>query len=545
MVNTLTVPHGRTRAEYAVMEPAQVRHPDGRIELTDASSVHGSQYFNHELAPVPIEKRTWSTYNYFALWMGMAHNIPSYLLASGLIAIGMNWAQAFLTITLGNLIVLIPMLLNSHAGTKYGIPFPIFARAFYGIRGANLAALLRAFIACGWFGIQTWVGGQAIFVILGKLIGPEWINAAEVFGQPWTMWLGFLVFWAFQMAIIWRGIDAVRKFENWTAPLVTVGFLILLIWVLVKAGGLGPIFSQPSQLGWGADFWKIFAPSLMGMIAFWATLSLNMPDFTRFGSSQRKQAMGQILGLPTTMSFMAIVSIMITSGGIVIYGEAIWDPVELASRFDSPLVVVLALFGLGLATVSANLAANVVSPSYDFSNAFPKRINFRVGGLITGVIGIAIQPWRLISDPNIYIFAWLNFYGGVLAAVAGVLVAGYWAQTRTRLHLADLYADGPRGRYWFTGGWNWRALVATAVGAVLAVGGAYSAPGEGPFPSDGLIPLFRMFYDYSWLVGLVAAFLVFLAFSLPTSRDADMHIPQEETSERNRASRPDPAAVDG
>jgi NCS1 family nucleobase:cation symporter-1 len=527
------------------MEPAQVRHPDGRIELADATSVHGSQYFNQELAPVPMEKRTWSTYNYFALWMGMAHNIPSYLLASGLIAIGMNWAQAFLTITLGNLIVLLPMLLNSHAGTKYGIPFPIFARAFYGIRGANLAALLRAFIACGWFGIQTWVGGQAIFVILGKLVGPGWINAAEVFGQPWTMWLGFLSFWAFQMAIIWRGIDAVRRFENWTAPLVTVGFLILLIWVLIKAGGFGPIFSQPSQLGWGADFWKIFAPSLMGMIAFWATLSLNMPDFTRFGSSQRKQAMGQILGLPTTMSFMAIVSIMITSGGIVIYGEAIWDPVELASRFDSPLVVVLALIGLGLATVSANLAANVVSPSYDFSNAFPKRISFRVGGLITGVVGIAIQPWRLISDPNIYIFAWLNFYGGILAAVAGVLVAGYWVQTRTRLHLADLYADGPSGRYWFTDGWNWRALVATVVGAVLAVGGAYSAPGEGPFPQDGMIPLFQIFYDYSWVTGLVAAFLVFLVLSLPTSRGAKIPIRQEETSERNRASRPDPAAVDG
>ncbi|MEU6643343.1 NCS1 family nucleobase:cation symporter-1 [Saccharomonospora sp. NPDC046836] len=528
------------------MEPttAQIQHPDGRVELRDVSSLHGSRFFNAELAPVPVERRTWSTYNYFALWMGMAHNIPSYLLASGLIAIGMNWVQAFLTITLGNLIVLIPMLLNSHAGTRYGIPFPVFARAFYGVRGANLAALLRGFVACGWFGIQTWVGGQAIFVILGELVGDGWTNAASVLGQPWTMWVGFAAFWMFQMFIIWRGIDAVRRFENWTAPLVTVGFLILLGWVLVQAGGFGPIFSQPSRLGWGSEFWTVFAPSLMGMIAFWATLSLNMPDFTRFGMSQRKQAWGQVLGLPTTMSFMAIVSIMITSGGMVIYGETIWDPVLLAARFESPVVVVIALVGLAIATVSANLAANVVSPSYDFSNAFPKRISFRAGGVITGVIGVAIQPWRLISDPNIYIFAWLNFYGGVLAAVAGVLVAGYWVHARRQLALADLFTDGG-GRYWFTGGWNWRALAATAVGAVLAVGGAYSAPGEGPFPENGLIPLFHGFYDYSWVVGLVAAFLVYLALSLPASRGADFATRQEETSERAGESRSGAAAVDG
>jgi NCS1 family nucleobase:cation symporter-1 len=529
------------------MSLTQVSHPDGRMELSGPAAPTGSRFYNPELAPVPVERRTWSTYNYFALWMGMAHNIPSYLLASGLIALGMNWVQAFLTITVGNLIVLIPMLLNSHAGTKYGIPFPVFARAFYGMRGANLAALLRAFIACGWFGIQTWVGGQAVFVILGRLIGDSWTGAAVVLGQPWTMWLGFLAFWAFQMFIIWRGIDAVRRFENWTAPLVTVGFLILLVWVLVQAGGLGPIFAQPSSLGWGTEFWAVFAPSLMGMIAFWATLSLNMPDFTRFGSSQRKQAWGQILGLPTTMSFMAIVSIMITSGGIVIYGEAIWDPVELASRFDSTIVVVVALLGLGLATISANLAANVVSPSYDFSNAFPKRISFRVGGLITGVIGIAIQPWRLISDPSIYIFAWLGFYGGVLAAVAGVLVAGYWVRARTRLDLAGLYSE--HGRYWFRGGWNWQALVATAIGALFGVGGAYSEPGAGPFPEDGLIPFLRIFYDYSWLVGLVAAFVVYLV--LPGGRAPFTGAisvsgnKKEGADERDDPSRIGSTAVDG
>ena len=481
--------------------------PDGRVELRDHSAITGSPHYNPELAPVPLERRTWTTYNYFALWVGMATNIPSYLLAAGLVAIGMNWLQAFLTITLGNVIVLGPMLLNSHAGTKYGIPFPVFARAFYGVRGANLAALLRAFVACGWFGIQTWVGGQAIHGIVGELAGTGWSGAPAVAGQPWTLWFSFFAFWLLQMAIIWRGMDAVRVLENWAAPLVALGLVALTGWVLIKAGGLGPILAEPSKLGWGVDFWKVFAPSLMGMIAFWATLSLNMPDFTRFGGSQRKQVLGQVLGLPTTMSFIALLSVVTTSGTVVLYGEAIWDPVALTAKFDSPVAVVIGLVMVILATISTNLAANVVSPSYDFSNALPKLISFRVGGLITGVIGIVIMPWRLITDPNIYIFAWLGFYGGLLASVAGVLVGGYWVRSRTAIDLPDLYATG--GRYWFRAGWNWRAVAATAVGSVLAVGGAYN----GPFPADGLIPFLKPLYDYNWVVGLVGGMLVYLALT--------------------------------
>jgi NCS1 family nucleobase:cation symporter-1 len=492
----------------------QVVHPDGRVELRDTAVIAGSGYANAELAPTTIERRRWTTYNYAALWMGMAHNIPSYLLASGLVAIGMNWAQAFLTITVANIVVLAPMLLNSHAGTKYGIPFPVFARAFYGLRGANLPALLRAFIACGWFGIQTWIGGQAIFVIAGKLLGPGWSAAATFAGQPWTMWLSFAFFWLVQMILIARGIEALRRFENWAAPLVTVAFLALLVYVVTRAGGFGPIFAEPSQLGWGPSFWAVFWPALMGMIAFWATLSLNMPDFTRFGAGQRQQALGQVLGLPTTMAFISIVSIIITSGTIVLYGKAIWDPVEVARQFEHPLVVTVGLVMAILATMSANVAANVVSPSYDFSNALPRWLDFRTAGLLTGVIGVLIQPWRLISDPNVYIFAWLGFYGGVLASVAGVLVAGYWLVARTRLDLAALYR--PHGRYWYAAGWNWRAVIATLVGSLLAVGGAYSLPGKGPFPADGLLPALKPLYDYSWAVGIGAGLVLYLALTLTT-----------------------------
>jgi len=274
--------------------------------------------------------------------------------------------------------------------------------------------------------------------------------------------------------------------------------------MLVRAGGFGPILSQPSKLGWGSEFWKIFAPSLMGMIAFWATLSLNMPDFTRFGAGQRKQLIGQVVGLPTSMSLIALFSILITSASAVVYGEPIWDPVALTNRFSSPVAVLAGLVIVILATLSTNLAANVVSPSYDFSNALPKLISFRTGGLITGVVGVAIMPWELLADPNVYIFAWLGFYGGVLAAVAGVLIAGYWLTDRTHIDLASLYRAG--GRYWFSAGWNWRAVAAGVVGGILAVGGAHS----GPFPENGLIPPLRGLYDYSWLVGITAALVAYL-----------------------------------
>src|SRR5438093_1003626 len=425
-----------------------------------------------------------------ALWIGMAHNIPTYLLASGLVALGMAWYQAILTIALANIIVLVPMLLNSHDGTKYRIPYPVFARASFGVFGANVAALLRAGVACGWFGIQTWIGGSALYVLAGKLVGASWTNSAMVAGQHWTQWLSFAIFWAINIFIILRGMNAVRRFENWAAPFVLIVALGLLAWMVGKAGGFGPILSEPGKVGWGSNFWLVlFPPALMGMIAFWSTLSLNMPDFTRFGKSQRAQALGQVLGLPTTMTLFPLVAVLITAATQKVYGAPIWDPVTLTGKFDNPLVIVFALFTLVVATLSVNVAANVVSPSYDFSNAFPKLISFRTGGIITGILGILIQPWRLLANPQLYIFTWLEFYGGMLGAVAGVLIADYWLLRRTELALGDLYRPG--GIYRYAGGWNWRGLVAVVTGMVLAVGGANSRPGGGPFPADGLIPFIK------------------------------------------------------
>nr|WP_263102067.1 NCS1 family nucleobase:cation symporter-1 [Kitasatospora sp. DSM 101779] len=485
----------------------QQTYPDGRVALAEGVALDDSRFVNDDLAPVPVARRTWGVYNYLSLWVGMAHNIPSWTLASGLVALGMGWKQAVLTIALANLIVLVPMLLTGHAGTKYGIPFPVFARASFGLRGANLPAMIRAAVACAWFGIQTWIGGEGIFLLAGKLLGSGWQNASHIGGYPWTQWLSFLIFWAIEMAIIARGMETLRRFENWAAPFVIVGALALLVWISVEAGGFGPLLDQPSRLGWDGDFWKVFFPALMGMIGFWSTLSLNIPDFTRFGGSQKAQMRGQALGLPTTMTLFALLSVLVTSGSQAVYGEPIWDPIALAAKMDSTAGILFALLTVLIATLSVNIAANVVSPAYDLSNLLPKLVNFRTGAVITGVVGIVIFPWKLISDPQIYIFTWLGVVGGLLGTVAGILIADYWIVRRTALELADLYR--PHGVYWYAHGWNWRAVTALAVGGLLAVGGSYG----GPFPADGLIPFLKPLADYGWAVGFASATLLYAALT--------------------------------
>ena len=494
---------------------------DGRVELSPEvdAALGVSQLHNDDLAPVPVAKRIWTTYNYLALWVGMAHNVATWTLAAGLVALGMAWYQAIITIMLANIIVLVPMLLNSHAGTKYGIPFPVFARASFGVIGANVPAIIRAGVACGWFGIQTWIGGGAIFVLMGSILGDGWTKASPLsigFGayasQPITMWLSFAIFWVINIAIVLRGMNFIRHFENWAAPFVLVVAIFLLVWMASQAGGFGPIVNDAGTLGWGDKFWPVFWPSLMAMIAFWSTLSLNMPDFTRFGHSQREQALGQALGLPTTMTLFPLIAVLTTSASQVVYGTAIWDPVALTGKFNNPIVVVFALFTLAIATLSANVAANIVSPSYDFSNLRPKLISFRTGGLITGVLGILIQPWNLYSDPHAYIFTWLGTYGGATGAIAGVLIADYWWVRRTHLHLADLYRRN--GVYEYVSGVNWIAIVALVVGIVIAIGGSYSnvnadGSASGPFPPGGIIPFLKPFADYSWVVGLIVSFLIY------------------------------------
>jgi len=466
----------------------EIVHADGRVELADASVLLGSALYNEDLAPVPVARRTWTTYNYAALWISMAHCIPTYMLASGLMNSGMNWKQALFTILLGNTIVLVPILLNSHPGTKYGIPFPVFARAAYGTAGSNLPALMRALVACGWFGIQAWIGGEALYTFFTAVF-PGWptLLGAGFSGHTTTEWLSFLMFWGLNIFVIYRGMDVLRKVENWAAPYVLVVTLVLLVWAVREAKGIGPLLAQPGKFRTFSEFFPVFIPSLTAMIGFWATLSLNMPDFTRFGRSQREQVLGQVVALPTTMFVFAAMGVLITSASAIIFGEAIWDPVKLVGKFTNPLVVAIAMFSVVVATLAVNIAANVVSPANDFANLLPRHISFKTGGLITGLIGIAMQPWRLLADPKGYIFTWLLGYSGGLGSIAGVLIADYWIVRKTKLDLKSLYL--PNGAY---GGWNPAAVVATFAGCALAWGGL-------------VVPVLKPLYDYAWFVGFFAA----------------------------------------
>src|SRR5919112_5103057 len=481
-----------------IAAPRQFEHADGRVELTDTSRVVGSALYNEDLAPVPIAGRTWTTYNFAALWISMAHCIPTYMLSAGLMAAGMSWAQALFTVGLGNTIVLIPILLNSHPGTKYGIPFPVFARAAYGTIGSNLPALMRAVVACGWFGIQAWLGGGALNTFFTSVV-PGWhgLLGAGFSGHASTEWLSFLLFWSLNVAIVYRGMNLLRKVENWAAPFVLVMTAALLVWAVIEAKGFGPLLSQPGKYPTLGEFFPVFVPSLTAMIGFWATLSLNMPDFTRFGRSQREQVIGQTVALPSTMVVFAAMGVVITSAAAIVFPHMpaadLWDPVNLVGRFDHPFFVAVSMFTVVVATLSVNIAANVVSPANDFANAFPRWISFRLGGLITGVIGILMQPWRLLADPSGYIFSWLLGYSGGLGSIAGVLIADYWLVRRKELALADLYRR--RGAYTYAAGWNWRAVAATLAGCFFAWVGL-------------VVPALRPLYDYAWFVGFGVAFAV-------------------------------------
>jgi NCS1 family nucleobase:cation symporter-1 len=452
-----------------------------------AETIRESSLYNKDLAPVAPARRTWRTYNYAALWISMSVNIPTYMLASGMIAGGMNWKQALFTVFLGNVLVLVPMLLNAHAGAQYGIPFPVFARASFGVLGANVPAILRALVACGWFGIQTWIGGEAINAMIVAL-------APGLSHFTYGAALCFAGFWLLNVFVILRGIETIRFLQGISAPfLLLIGFALLL-WARAKAGGFGPMLATPSKFQNFAEFFRFFIPSLTGVVGFWATVSLNIPDFTRYARSQRDQMIGQALGLPATMTFYSFIGIAVTSATLIIFGQALWDPVAVLARLGNPWAVVLAMLALLMATLNVNVAANVVSPANDFSNLSPRRISFRTGGLITCFVGIAMQPWKLMANYGSYIFGWLVGYSGFLGPIAGVLICDYFVLRKKILLVEDLYQRG--GVYEYRRGFNWPAIAALAAGAGVAFIGL-------------VVPPLRVLYNYAWFVGFVVSFLAY------------------------------------
>ncbi|MBC8201097.1 MAG: NCS1 family nucleobase:cation symporter-1 [Planctomycetes bacterium] len=456
---------------------------------------------NPDIAPVPQEDRTWNKWHLAALWIGMSVCIPTYMLAASMIQAGMSWWQAVLTVLLGNMIVLVPMILMGHAGTKYGIPFPVLARASFGTKGAHIPAIARSLVACGWFGIQTWIGGFAIYQVLGAL---GWLDiAADTTVVPFLgitalQFLCFIAFWILNLVIVLKGIDCIKWLESWAAPFLIAMGLALLIWAAIKVGGVSKMFPEPPQHP--APFWPMFFPQLTAMVGFWATLSLNIPDFTRYCKTQKDQALGQLIGLPTTMALFSFIGIAVTSATIVIFGSAIWDPILLVGKLGSTTAVVIALIALTIATLSTNIAANVVSPANGFANVSPRNISFRAGGIITCIIGVVIMPWRLYNDLGDYIFTWLIGYSALLGPIAGIMICDYFFIRRMRLKSDSLYDAS--GEY---AGIRWSTVV------ILAIAVAPNLPGfiNAAFKTVMFPEIFNSLYSYAWFVGITIAFVLY------------------------------------
>lgn len=466
---------------------------------------YDTSLINEDLAPVPAAKRTWGTWNYAALWISMSLCIPSYTMASSLINNGMNWWQAVLTIFLGNMIVLVPMLLNSHAGAKYGIPFPVFARASFGTKGANIPALLRAIVACGWFGIQTWIGGRSLYLLI-KAWNPGLaeINNDSLFPQALPM-LCFLLFWLLNMFVIYKGVESIRKLLVFKAIFLPIAAIALFCWAVIAAKGLGPILSEPSKFTDSASFFNFFFPALTGVVGFWATLSLNIPDFTRYSKSQSAHIKGQAIGLPPSMTLIAFIGVVVTSASAIIYGQPEWQPEVLAGKFSNKLMVTFAMIGIIISTLATNIAANIVSPANDFSNLAPSKIDFRKGGYITGIIGLLIFPWKLYADPSGYIFTWLIAYSSLLGPVGGIMIADYYLLRKKELVVEDLYSH--KGRYGFRNGFNSAAIIALLAGIIPNVPGflvniKMIAP-------DSIPAWVTNLYHYAWFVGFFVSGFIY------------------------------------
>ena len=472
---------------------------NGMVELTEA--LPPSALVNADLAPTGIGQRTWNAWHIASLWVGMSVCIPTYMLAASMIGAGLSWRQSLVAILLGNAIVLLPLVINAHAGTRYGIPFPVYARAAFGTRGAHLPSLLRAVVACGWFGIQTWIGGLAIHALLAILwpgwraLGGDW----RFMGYGLPQYLSFFLFWLINLYFVWAGTESIKRLETLSAPFLIITGLALLAWAAVKVGGIGAILRQADALRprtARASFLGVFIPWVTAMVGYWATLSLNIPDFTRYARSQRAQVVGQALGLLTTMPLFAFIGVAVTGATLILYGHAIWNPVDLLARLTAesgnPLLGLVAMVALAIATLTTNIAANVVAPANSFANLSPQRVSFRRGGLIAGAIGIFIFPWKLLDMYQ----AWLITYSGLLGAVAGVIVCDYVVVRRGVLSLRDLYLDD--GAYTYRRGVNRRAVAALVAGVAVALAGTLDSR-------------LRFLFDGAWFSGAGMAFGVYWA----------------------------------
>ncbi len=415
------------------------------FELDAGADLLNSAVYSHDLAPTKIAERTWNKWHIMSLWVGLAICVPTYTLGGVLTSyFGLSVLEALCAILLANTIVLIPLILNAYPGTKFGIPFPVLLRSSFGIYGSNIPALIRGFIACGWFGIQTMFGGLAIHLIFVRII-PGWTSIGGI-GEV----IGFFIFWFFNIYIVIKGSTAIKWLETLAAPLLLFVGIGLLVWAYPKID-MTALLNTPPNRPVDASMWPYFFSGLTAMVGFWATLSLNIPDFSRYAVSQKDQIVGQMTGLPLTMLLFAMLGVVLTAASPSMFGEVISDPVSLIGKIENDWVAVFMLFIVIIATVSTNAAANILSPANDFQNAFPKIINFNRGVYITGAIGIILMSWELlrkigivnsdVSVESIY-SNWLLSYSNLLGPIAGIMIVDYFIVKKQHINLIDIYKQG-------------------------------------------------------------------------------------------------------
>ncbi|CAL5207318.1 unnamed protein product [Lathyrus oleraceus] len=466
---------------------------------------------NEDLKPTSPTQRIFSGLEIASLWVGLVVGVPSYYLAGSLVDLGMSWWQGISTVVLANIILLFPLILTGHAGTKYGISFPVLARSSFGIHGAHIPTLLRALIGCGWYGIESWIGGEAIFILL-----PNSLKKITFLSNN-LPWLGtsplefscFMVFWVAQLAIVWRGVDGIRQLEKFSAPILIFLTSCLLVWSYVKAGGFNHLFSLSSRLT-NSEFLSVFFPSLTANISFWATVALNIPDFTRYAKSQKDQVIGQI-GLPIFMGLFTFVGLVVTSSTKVIFGEVISSPIQLLGRIGGFSTSVLAIVGISLATITTNIAANVVAPANALVNLNPSWFTFRRGAFLTAILGIAFQPWRLLKSSESFVYTWLVGYSALMGPIGGIVLVDYYVVKKMKLKISDLYTRSAFGKYYYYKGFNVDAIVALVVGILPVVPGFLQKVGVVSSIHDGFVVV----YNNAWFISFfLGGFLYWILLSL-------------------------------
>ncbi len=450
---------------------------------------------NEDLQPTSAAQRTWEWKDFAALWVGMVVCVPTYTMASSMLDQGFSWQMAVWLVFLANCIVLIPMVLIGRAGTEHGIPFPVLARASFGVKGANLPALLRGLVACGWFSINCYFGALALHGFL-NLIGMGLAGPAQGDYISLSQFACFLAFWALHLYFIWHGPESIRKLEVVAAPLMIAASIALVVWAFIKVSP-DQIFNLPAKVVEGGP--KTWA-ALTGLVGFWATLALNIPDFTRFAKSQGHQVKGQIIGLPIPMALFSLVGIIGFSVSQILYGKAQLFPDGLLTQMGT-FAAGVGLLVILLANLTTNVAANLVSPSYDFSQLAPQKISFRTGGLIAAVIGLIFQPWYLLASSGGYLFSWLGGYGTLLGAIAGILMVDYFLIRKTKLNISDLYQRN--GEYEYSNGWNIHALIAFALGILPCLPGYLVV--SGVIAKESVSGIWVDLFSFGWFFSLFVA----------------------------------------